>query len=254
MTFIACSSAAWGGQQHTPQTMASSSPLSVWWCCGKCGHEWRATVISRTSNKDGCPHCCAADFKPLSVTHPELAAEWHELNKDMIVKKGSRIPNEIVGTPLTPATCSKYVLARCLRCRFYVIFARKGYWFFFGFTSLTRRGPAFRSCYRFCPSRAAGKNVGFSSFLLLFALANTIFKRRSPDLLSAGASLLTNSAPAHSRHPGAAIRPCGGGAERTSTSRTRPRSARVRMAGPGALCAGRTLPSPWPRTPSTATA
>lgn len=176
MTFIACSSAAWGGQQHTPQTMASSSPLSVWWCCGKCGHEWRATVISRTSNKDGCPHCCAADFKPLSVTHPELAAEWHELNKDMIVKKGSRIPNEIVGTPLTPATCSKYVLAHSLRCRFYVIFARKGYWLFLGFTSLTRRGPAFRSCYRFCPSRAAGKNVGFSSFLLLFALANTISK------------------------------------------------------------------------------
>lgn len=166
--------------------MASSSPLSVWWGCGKCGHEWRATVISRTSGKDGCPHCCAADFKPLSVTHPELAAEWHDLNKDMIVKKGSRIPNEIVGTPLTPATCSKYVVAMVLLYGLlpgspFVYHVCRGGWQQKGvwacrccIISLIRL--SFFSLLSLSPGRMARPSTGVSLLLLLLAHWLALFK------------------------------------------------------------------------------
>ncbi len=39
-----------------PQTLIEGSNKSVWWKCVRCGHEWKATVASRTKGS-GCPEC-----------------------------------------------------------------------------------------------------------------------------------------------------------------------------------------------------
>lgn len=64
-----------------PTDITYASHKKVWWL-GKCGHEWQAAVNSRsTSRKNGCPICArhltVADQNSLSVTHPDLAREWH---------------------------------------------------------------------------------------------------------------------------------------------------------------------------------
>lgn len=51
----------------------------VWWKCEK-GHEWPATVNSRTSNGTGCPYCSGQKVIPgendFQTLYPEIAAEW----------------------------------------------------------------------------------------------------------------------------------------------------------------------------------
>lgn len=62
----------------TPQQIAVNSHRSVWWRCEQ-GHEWRATVKSRTKGA-ACPVCANRKVFPgvndLATTCPELAAEW----------------------------------------------------------------------------------------------------------------------------------------------------------------------------------
>ena len=69
-----------------PEQVAPRSHTRAWWRCVR-GHVWQAAVVARTKTGSGCP-VCARDAKsrardPLTVTHPDLAAQWHpELNGD----------------------------------------------------------------------------------------------------------------------------------------------------------------------------
>lgn len=64
----------------TPQKVVAGSNRNVWWQCGL-GHEWRAKVVDRTWNTNGCPYCAnqkvLKGFNDLSTTHPQIAAQWH---------------------------------------------------------------------------------------------------------------------------------------------------------------------------------
>jgi len=64
----------------TPQEVLPGYSRLVWWLCGTCGHEWQAKPSSRMRGS-GCRECSRSfprrATEPLSVTHPELAAQWH---------------------------------------------------------------------------------------------------------------------------------------------------------------------------------
>ena len=76
-----------------PFEVTAYSKTKVWWKC-KNGHEWEASVDSRTGvNKTGCPYC-AGKCVILGVTdldskYPELSKEWHP------IKNGKRNPTDI---------------------------------------------------------------------------------------------------------------------------------------------------------------
>jgi rubrerythrin len=71
-----------------------SSPQRAWWQCAGCGHEWEASVRSRT-NGSGCPRCRhendlrilreasqrnsarARRERSLAIVRPDLIPEWH---------------------------------------------------------------------------------------------------------------------------------------------------------------------------------
>ena len=69
--------AQWNNQLNSERVdaIAPSSNKKVWWICDK-GHEWQATVVSRTSSKSGCPTCLLSKNNLLE-TFPLIAAEWH---------------------------------------------------------------------------------------------------------------------------------------------------------------------------------
>ena len=73
-----------------PTEVSIGSHKKVIWKC-KLGHEWIATVKSRTINRTGCPYCShnkvLAGFNDLATVLPEVAAEWSDKNE----KK----PNEV---------------------------------------------------------------------------------------------------------------------------------------------------------------
>lgn len=54
------------------------------WVCSTCGHEWTASVHSRTSRGGGCAVCAGkvvkAGLNDLATLRPDLAAQWHEDN------------------------------------------------------------------------------------------------------------------------------------------------------------------------------
>lgn len=62
----------------TPFDVTPSDATKVWWL-GKCGHEWEATVGSR-SRGNGCPFCAhqlvLKGYNDLATTHPSLLEEW----------------------------------------------------------------------------------------------------------------------------------------------------------------------------------
>jgi hypothetical protein len=63
----------------TPSDVKPKSHTKVWWKCRE-GHEWLATVASRTNMGSGCPFCSgrmATQDNNLAMTNPELAAQWH---------------------------------------------------------------------------------------------------------------------------------------------------------------------------------
>jgi hypothetical protein len=78
-----------------PKTIKSGSGKKVWWICDK-GHEWEATVSSRSIG-NGCPFCSGlkAIFgeNDLFTTNPELKNEWNykkNINFDpKTIKSGS---------------------------------------------------------------------------------------------------------------------------------------------------------------------
>ena len=74
----------------TPDMVAPRSDKRVWWL-GSCGHEWQASVYSRTARRTGCPYCSGRKVIPgetdLTITHPYLAAEWHPTRNGSLLPK-----------------------------------------------------------------------------------------------------------------------------------------------------------------------
>ena len=67
-----------------PTEVTVGSHKKIIWKC-KLGHEWQATVKSRTLNGTGCPYCShnsiLAGFNDLASQFPDVAAEWSARNK-----------------------------------------------------------------------------------------------------------------------------------------------------------------------------
>ena len=76
----------------TPQGVVAGTRRKVWWRCEK-GHEWQATVASRTGIGAGCPVCAGktvvAGENDLATTYPEVAAQWDE------TRNGGLTPQEV---------------------------------------------------------------------------------------------------------------------------------------------------------------
>ncbi|MES9772475.1 zinc-ribbon domain-containing protein [Priestia megaterium] len=65
----------------SPENLTKGSGLKVWWKCNE-GHEWQATVVSRTSRGYGCPFCSGRLASPsnnLAIRKPDLIKEWHSI-------------------------------------------------------------------------------------------------------------------------------------------------------------------------------
>jgi len=64
----------------TPQSVVHGTSRKVWWQCEK-GHEWEATILSRTCNGNSCPVCAGKVVIPgmndLASAYPGIAAQWH---------------------------------------------------------------------------------------------------------------------------------------------------------------------------------
>ena len=75
----------------TPSAAMPKSSKKVWWL-GGCGHEWEATISSR-SNGGGCPYCSGKKvlrgFNDLATVNPNLASEWH------YEKNGNLLPEQV---------------------------------------------------------------------------------------------------------------------------------------------------------------
>ena len=71
----------------TPDAVPPGSKRKVWWLCQK-GHEWQATIASRTSGGNGCPYCAGkkviAGENDLASRFPAIAVQWHpEINGNL---------------------------------------------------------------------------------------------------------------------------------------------------------------------------
>lgn len=70
-----------------PTEVTAGSHKKVIWKCEH-GHEWTATVKSRTINKTGCPYCShnkvLAGFNDLASQYPDIAAEWSDRNLPLL--------------------------------------------------------------------------------------------------------------------------------------------------------------------------
>lgn len=87
--------AQWHPQKNgtrTPQTVVSGNHAKVWWLCDK-GHEWQATILSRTTLGNGCPVCAGKIVIPgvndLANANPSIASQWHP------TKNGTLTPEQV---------------------------------------------------------------------------------------------------------------------------------------------------------------
>jgi hypothetical protein len=72
----------------TPRDVILGSSKRVWWRCKK-GHEWQATIISR-SKGIGCPYCAGSKVckeNCLKTNRPDLAKEWHPIKNEDLTPK-----------------------------------------------------------------------------------------------------------------------------------------------------------------------
>lgn len=64
----------------TPELVVHGKHKKVWWRCEN-GHEWQATVYSRSGEGCGCPVCAGREVVPgyndLESQKPDIAAQWH---------------------------------------------------------------------------------------------------------------------------------------------------------------------------------
>lgn len=70
-----------------PEEVSAGSRRKVWWI-GECGHEWQATIRTRTTSQSGCPVCAGKQIIPgendLQSRFPQIAAQWDaERNGDL---------------------------------------------------------------------------------------------------------------------------------------------------------------------------
>lgn len=77
---------------RTPQMVVGGHHAKVWWRCEK-GHEWQATILSRTTSGNGCPVCAGKAVIPgvndLASAFPAIAAQWHP------TKNGTLTPEQV---------------------------------------------------------------------------------------------------------------------------------------------------------------
>lgn len=65
---------------------------TIWWRCDN-GHEWEATIDSRTRKNSSCPFCAGKRPTPennLAVKYPEVTTEWNSS------KNGKLQPTEVL--------------------------------------------------------------------------------------------------------------------------------------------------------------
>ncbi len=78
----------------TPADVTPNSDKKVWWKCSK-GHEWQATIGSRSSG-NGCPYCsgrfAVKGKNDLQAINPTLAKEW-DYEKNNGLKPADTTPN-----------------------------------------------------------------------------------------------------------------------------------------------------------------
>ncbi len=76
----------------SPNNISKGSNKKIWWQCN-IGHEWQATVKSRTYGT-GCPICSnqkvLLGYNDLLSQDPEIAQEWHP------TKNGTLLPNQVL--------------------------------------------------------------------------------------------------------------------------------------------------------------
>lgn len=79
----------------TPEQIPPGTTRKVWWLCEK-GHEWQASVASRTRGGSGCPVCAGrkviAGENDLASQFPAIAAQWHP-NKNETLTPQQVTPN-----------------------------------------------------------------------------------------------------------------------------------------------------------------
>ena len=95
-----------GNTISTPKQITSGSSKKVWWL-GKCGHEWKTSIVSRV-NGTGCPICANIQvlkgYNDLATLYPTLASEWnYDKNIDIF-------PNEVKPSE------EKVVWWKCVAC------------------------------------------------------------------------------------------------------------------------------------------
>ena len=77
---------------RTPDRVTAGSGKKVWWRCGQ-GHEWEATISSRTSGGNGCPvhtgQKLLAGYNDLAAAFPDIAAQWHP------TRNGNLTPDQV---------------------------------------------------------------------------------------------------------------------------------------------------------------
>jgi DNA-directed RNA polymerase subunit RPC12/RpoP len=74
----------------SPESFAIKSSQIVWWKCAL-GHEWKATIATRTSGV-GCPYCSGRRTtrnRSLALKKPDLAKQWHP------TKNGNLKPTDV---------------------------------------------------------------------------------------------------------------------------------------------------------------
>ena len=75
----------------TPNLFKSNSAKKVWWKCSQ-GHEWQASIASRTQ-RNGCPYCSGKKvlkgYNDLKTLNPALAEEWN------FQKNGNLTPDDV---------------------------------------------------------------------------------------------------------------------------------------------------------------
>ena len=75
-----------------PSNIVAGTNIKVWWQCLR-GHNWQATVNSRSGRGLGCPYCSGKltlpGFNDLGTTHPQVAQDWHP------VRNGNLRPDDL---------------------------------------------------------------------------------------------------------------------------------------------------------------
>jgi hypothetical protein len=73
----------------TTNTVVAGSHKKFWWKCDVCEHDWQAKCSS-VKRGTGCPACAGkvpTSENNLSVTHPELAKEFHPILNEPLTTK-----------------------------------------------------------------------------------------------------------------------------------------------------------------------